>query len=265
MHVHPLQHISPQSISYGVPFDEACASIFPLLIAQLETVDRQLIEGVATLIEGFSALSMSIGSLDLSFQNESQESPAQIGKARDLLARIDRFATDLLAVGDNIHDTIVDNATDENISPATNKHMSRVILHALGAQHTASEIRYQAVEVSELIDELANQSVLTRSVDDIKMISDLQVEVNKMIVAFQFQDRVCQIIHSVINSVKDLGDYIREASMTARLDGREPLLNIAEMRERIESYYISKEQHEMGSSGGETSTQDITFFQGAFD
>jgi hypothetical protein len=102
-----------------------------------------------------------------------------------------------------------------------------------------------------------NQSL---SMDLVNIFLQMQVEINKMVVAFQFQDRVSQIVSSVINALKDLNDYIQEAGEHAKQAGTEIFVNLAEILDRVERYYISQEQYELTGEKKDETSNDIELF-----
>ena len=258
-------------ISQYVSIDKACSVMFPMLITQLESVNTQLEDGVSSLIGGFAGLSKSIRHLESVFEESvevgMEHSGGPMSTVQEQMARIKRFSDDLVDLGEKIQNAAVNEAVQANDvvqGDLDKKNMSRVILATLDVQLTATEIKSQASvainAMTTLSKLLLENGIDEKLVNNLQMINEMQLQVNQMLVAFQFQDRVCQIINSVINSMKDLDDYVSEASVQARYDGTEVFLNLAEIKARIESHYVSREQYAMTSPTHVDDGRDVILF-----
>lgn len=257
-----------------VTVDVACVSVFPLLINQLEIVNSQLEDGVSSLVSGFSLLAKSLNLVNTvlngqSFSDSGQ--PIESASAGEhsferKLERIKRFSDDLLEVGESIHVSATTEAVQQVLSDAgkaQTKHVQRIILRTLNMQQLASEIGAQAAGVVndiKIMSGAVSNSDHPEKVQLQNLFMEMQMEVNKMVIAFQFQDRVSQIISAVMNSMKDLLDYIREAGAQARLDETDVYVNLAEIMNRVEKYYVSKEQYEMTGESNSQGSDDIILF-----
>jgi hypothetical protein len=244
-----------------VGIDEACAHVFPLLIDQLEIANQQLGDGVETLIEGFNYLAQTMSEVN------PEKLAGQIpDEALNRISKLQRFTKDLIQIGEQIHNTTVSEATERS-NDANRKNLHRIVLRTLNMQQVAADVHAQADQLAKEIDATQNELIeqytpesQSLTMDLVRVFMHMQVEINKMVVAFQFQDRVSQIISSVINSMKDLADYIREAGEHAKQEGTDIFVNLAEIIEHVERYYVSKEQYDLRGDHKDNTSDDIELF-----
>jgi len=245
-----------------VGIDIACAQIFPLLINQLEIANQQLADGVSTLIEGFNYLAQTLS--DINTDNLEGNIPDELeGK----LSKLQRFTKDLIHIGEQIHTTTVCEATERS-NDENRKNLHRIVLRTLDMQHVAADLHTQANHIANEIED--TQKILLEqdaqggnqraAMDLVTTLTHLQIELNKMVIAFQFQDRVSQIVSSVINAMKDLADYVREAGEQASQEGTEVIVNLTEIINHVERYYVSKEQYELRGEHKDDTSDDIELF-----
>ncbi|MDH5544087.1 MAG: hypothetical protein OEZ43_00755 [Gammaproteobacteria bacterium] len=240
--------------------DEACVAIFPLLIEQLEIANHQLTDGIDALTRGFGCLAQTLNLIE----------PSQLGHnlPHDIIQKIQkvqRYTHDLIKAGESIHETTAREAIN-NHSKDSAQNIKRIIIRTLNMQVLAQDVRNEADNLIKELEKAQEGLLFDENTDvkqkatAIKMLIEMRMEINKMIVAFQFQDRVSQIINAVINSMKDLTDYISDAGTQARNEGIDAYVDIGEMRRRVEQYCISKEQYElMGRKSSDTSDDIILF------
>ncbi|MDH5731926.1 MAG: hypothetical protein OEZ58_23325 [Gammaproteobacteria bacterium] len=252
------------NLNHYVSVDEACLNIFPMLIKQLEIVNSQMQDGVSALVGGFAVLAKSIDLVNSTLNGK------RIGADDDhsfeqKLEKVKRFTDDLVQAGEAIHQSATSDVTERilvNADQEQTQHIHRIILRTLGIQQLSSEIHNQAHDIIHDIKTMSGD--ITHSDHPQKqalqnIFIDMQTEVHKMIVAFQFQDRVSQIIHGVLCSMRDFTDYIREASARARMDDSELFVNLSELVDLVEKYYISKEQYQL-SNNEHSIEKDVMFF-----
>lgn len=248
-----------QGLQDYVTLDKACVEILPLLVSQLEIANQQLSDGVNTLIEGFMQLSAKMNEID------TQRLGSKISSTlENKLLRMHRFTDDLVQAGERIHTTTISEATKEENQNARSG-INRIVIRTLDVQQLAGEIRKEACGI---IEELEAASVITgQNADDnandtqlLKQFMELQMEINKMIVAFQFQDRVTQIISAVTNGTKDIIDYIVEAQHQVEATEGAIYVNRLEMKKRVENYYISAEQYRLTGEHKDDTSDDIELF-----
>lgn len=244
-----------------VGIDEACGHIFPLLINQLEIANQQLGDGVSTLIEGFNYLAQTMAEVN------PEKLAGQIPDELVLrISKLQRFTEDLIQIGEQIHSTTVSEAAERS-NDENRKNLHRIVLRTLNMQQVASDVHAQASQIAQEIDSTQDELIEMQTPDNqsltmdlVKIFMHMQVEINKMVIAFQFQDRVSQIVSSVINAMKDLNDYIREAGEHAKLEGTEIYVNLSEITEHVERYYVSKEQYELRGEHKDDTSDDIELF-----
>lgn len=244
-----------------VGIDEAFAKVFPLLIDQLEIANQQLADGVDTLINGFNYLAQTMSHIDP--HALSGQLPEEIVQK---ISKMQRFSDDLIQMGEKVHSTTVNEATQRQDSDSRHN-LNRIVLRTLNMQQMAADISKQAKLISDEIDTTQNALIEQQtpenqaaSINLVKTFLHLQVELNKMVIGFQFQDRVTQIIGSVINSLKDLNDYVQEAGEHAKQEGTDIFVNLAEIVSHVERYYISKEQYELTGEHKDDTSDDIELF-----
>ena len=248
-----------QNLEDYVTVDHACVTVMPLLVSQLEIANQQLADGVNTLIEGFMQLSRTLNEVDTNTFGSSF--PDSINQR---VQRIHRFTDDLIQVSERMHLTTVTEATKEE-NKGIRQNMNKIVMRTLDLQQLASEIRKEAVDVVEEL-EIGSEALMDNpdmTAGDAKLLKTflgLQAEINKMIVAFQFQDRVSQIMTAVINASKDLIDYINEARAQNHDVDNVIFVNLSEMIQRVESYYVSKEQYELTGDHKDDTSDDIELF-----
>lgn len=247
-----------QDLESYVTVDHACIEVLPLLVSQLEIANQQLADGVNTLIEGFMLLSRQMNEVD-------PHSLGNISEAIDTkVQRIHRFTEDLIQAGERMHITSIEEATKDDNQKARQS-MNRIVLRTLDVQQLAGEIRKEAGDVVKEIESLSQELETQQNGSEqdtrlLKTFMEIQMELNKMIVAFQFQDRVTQIISAVTNATKDLIDYITEARAHHESEQTPVVVNISEMKQRIEAYYISPEQYELKGEHKDDTSDDIELF-----
>ena len=248
-----------QSLQDYVTIDHACIQVFPLLIGQLEIANQQLADGVDTLINGFTYLAQKMNDID----------PASLGanisvEMANKLQKIHRFTNDLIEAGQHIHVTSIKEVTKETDSKLRCD-INRIVLKTLDIQQLSGEIREQA---NHVIQELEHDSekVIQEQLDNsndpqlLKTFMELQVEINKMVIAFQFQDKVFQIINAVTNAMKDLQDFLAEARNSHDTRESEVYVSLSETMQHVERYYISPEQYELKGEKKDDTSDDIELF-----
>ena len=81
-------------------------------------------------------------------------------------------------------------------------------------------------------------------------IREIRDEINNILVSFQFQDKVCQIMDSVNKSIQSIMHYVNESTDSSSQDQQ---LSIEKLKSLIEASYISEEQYEEEKNkGGDT-------------
>ncbi|MDH5544089.1 MAG: hypothetical protein OEZ43_00765 [Gammaproteobacteria bacterium] len=253
----PAPVLNTDDTSDLVTMDQACIHVFPLLVAQLEIANQQLADGVDTLITGFTYLAQKFNDVDPS--TLEKQIPTEM---RQKLQRIHRFTEDLIHAGHRIHNTTVEEVTkDENNKLRRN--INRIVLKTLDIQQLSAEIREQAGNVINELEDVRDE--LVNDADDsnphlLKTFMELQMELNKMVVAFQFQDRVFQIISAVTNAMKDLSEFLQKARSQQSGGNNETLVSLTETVRHVERYYISKEQYELKGDKKDETSDDIELF-----
>lgn len=148
--------------------------------------------------------------------------------------------------------------------------INAAIQSASGAAESAAASDQQAVSDSELAIEgvLARfnglSSRLARSAELLRAESaGIQSEIGDALVAFQFQDRVSQIMAHVRDNLDDLhGELLRYQQARAG-DGQALPLEVADWLKAMERTYTTSEQrsiHQGGKAGAQAGSGSLTFF-----
>jgi len=108
--------------------------------------------------------------------------------------------------------------------------------------------------VDEAVESLHQQSEETRALSQ-----SIRTEVESLMVAFQFQDRVNQIIDQVVQAVEGIGSQVEQAARTHRLPSAQ------DWQETLTRGYSTEEQqHNHASRGAPTAAttqaSEVTFF-----
>ncbi len=249
-----------EALNNYVTLDKACIRIFPLLVEQLEIANQQLDEGVNALLQGFSYLASAMSSID----------PADLDGdlSSDIVKRINniqRFTQNLIKTGESIHQITV-NESVEHQGPEKSANSQYSEVRTLNIQRLAADVKHEADTIIKELEAAQNallddaSPLEKKRLAMVKTLIEMQMEVNKMIVAFQFQDRVSQIVNAVINSMQDLTEYVSDTDNNIQVDGADRLVNLAAMIERVECHYISKEQYELTGDHKDDGSDDIVLF-----
>lgn len=249
-----------EALNNYVTLDKACIKIFPLLMEQLEIANQQLDEGVNALLQGFNSLASAMSSID----------PADLDGdlSSDIVKRINniqRFTQNLIKTGESIHQiTVNESVESQDLKKSANSQHSKV--RTLNIQRLAADVKNEADTIIKELEAAQNallddaSPLEKKRLAMVKTLIEMQMEVNKMIVAFQFQDRVSQIINAVINSMKDLTEYVSVADNHVQVDDVDGLVNLAEVIECVERHYISKEQYKLTGDHKDDGSDDIVLF-----
>lgn len=257
MGANPAEQNNNSPLDDYVTLDEATTHVFPLLLSQLEIANQQLADGVDTLIQGFTWMSERLNELDKKAMGIKIPD-----SMRKQIERIHRFTADLTQAGNNVHDTSVAEALRDEYNEER-YNINRIVIRTLDMQKLSCDIREQAEAIVKELEE-GSHTIIERGIDGeadaelIKTVLELQMEVNRMVVAFQFQDRVFQILSAVINAMKDVTDYITEVRSTS--EEPHPFVSLSEMLAHVERYYISAEQYELKGEHKDDTSDDIELF-----
>ena len=100
---------------------------------------------------------------------------------------------------------------------------------------------------------------LHRQTEDTRALSQsIRSEVEQLMVAFQFQDRVSQIIDQVVQAVEGIGAHVEEATRTRQLPSQ------TQWDQTLKRGYSTEEQHNADSgsknAGARAQASEVTFF-----
>jgi methyl-accepting chemotaxis protein len=100
---------------------------------------------------------------------------------------------------------------------------------------------------------------LHRQTEDTRALSQsIRNEVEQLMVAFQFQDRVSQIIDQVVQAVEGIGAHVEEAARTRQLPSQQ------QWDQTLKRGYSTEEQHNADSgsknAGARAQASEVTFF-----
>lgn len=140
------------------------------------------------------------------------------------------------------------------------------------SQHTNQSIT-EAIESSQVVIQGVIDHLTARS-DNLKdeghrllnLSMQTQNEIGQMLVAFQFQDRVNQILAQVISSITELSELVDERHHKRNAGELLEPLDIDALVESMKSSYVTSEQflnhsnNGSGREGGEAAPSSIAFF-----
>jgi len=114
--------------------------------------------------------------------------------------------------------------------------------------------------LQDTIETLQDDSSSLRSSSE-----DIRDQISNVLVSFQFQDRVSQILNKVLNDMNAMVDNVNH-SQSQRLDGKllSPV-NFEEQIQQMQESYTTEEQHYMHNNsqvhgGPDTAESDLTLF-----
>ena len=115
-------------------------------------------------------------------------------------------------------------------------------------------VRTVIERVDEAVESLHQQSEETRALS-----ASIRTEVEELMVAFQFQDRVSQIIDQVVQAVEGIGAHVEQATRTQRLPSAQTWQDTLSR-----GYSTEEQQHNHASpqarSGSAQAASEVTFF-----
>ncbi len=115
-------------------------------------------------------------------------------------------------------------------------------------------VRTVIERVDEAVESLHHQSEETRALS-----ASIRTEVEELMVAFQFQDRVSQIIDQVVQAVEGIGAHVEQATRTRRLPSAQTWQDTLSR-----GYSTEEQQHNHASpharSGSAQPASEVTFF-----
>jgi methyl-accepting chemotaxis protein len=255
-------------------------SIFDSLAADKKALET-LFGRLATLVENNNKMLQKIGHLsdftkDL---DEMAEEVGQIAEQTNMLAlnaaieaaRAGETGRGFAVVADEVRALSGQSGqTGERIAEKTAA-LSAVMKEAvqLVSQSTSDEervIREGEEIVSRVIDHLTERARLLEEegADLLNMGNEVSSEIEQMLVAFQFQDRVNQILGQVCGSLDEISGLLEERQEKRKAGESVPPLDVDELLSHMKTEYTTTEQyrgHSPEEDVGETaSSGEVNYF-----